>query len=58
MDDSQSVKSINSGNFYVCTDEEELLNIYKDLIKKYPLVSIEDPFQQEDFDAFSKLTKF
>ena len=34
---------------------EELLHIYLGLIEKYPLVSIEDPFDQEDFISFAKL---
>ena len=36
---------------------DELLKYYIMLIKKYPIVSIEDPFAQEDFKAFAKLTK-
>src|SRR3989344_2931368 len=34
---------------------EQLLNYYLKLIKKYPIISIEDPFQQEDFASFSSL---
>ena len=36
---------------------EELTNYYLDLIHRYPIVSIEDPFMEDDFDNFSKLTK-
>ena len=39
-------------------DEEELITMYKGFIKKYPIASIEDPFEQDDFNAFSKFTKF
>ncbi len=35
----------------------ELSAIYESLIKKYPIISIEDPFDEEDFDAFAKITK-
>ena len=35
----------------------ELLKIYENLIKKYPIVSIEDPFAENDFDRFAKITK-
>lgn len=35
----------------------KLLDDYIDLIKKYPIVSIEDPFHQDDFIAFAELTK-
>lgn len=35
--------------------KEQLLQFYLHLIKKYPLISIEDPFEQEDFESFHKL---
>ena len=35
----------------------ELLDIYADLVKKYPIVSIEDPFHQDAFTDFAKATK-
>ena len=35
--------------------KEELLNIYNSLITEFNLFSIEDPFDEEDFDSFSKL---
>jgi len=37
--------------------KEELLNYYLNLIKKYPLISIEDPFHEDDFESFAQLTK-
>jgi enolase len=36
---------------------EDLSELYKDLVSKYPIASIEDPFYEEDFDNFSKLRK-
>ncbi|MGQ4833324.1 MAG: phosphopyruvate hydratase [Candidatus Asgardarchaeia archaeon] len=36
---------------------EELMDYYLELTKKYPLRSIEDPFYEEDFEAFSEFTK-
>lgn len=36
---------------------DELINYYEDLVNKYPIVSIEDPFEQNDFDSLAKLTK-
>merc|ERR1712217_755224 len=33
---------------------EELIDYYKAWIAKYPLVSIEDPFDQDDWDAYKK----
>lgn len=48
-------------NLYYFNDtkmnSDELMNYYEELIDKYPIVSIEDPFEQNDFDSLSKLTK-
>lgn len=35
---------------------DEMVEIYIDIMKNYPIVSIEDPFDQSDFEAFGKLT--
>ena len=37
-------------------NSEEMINYYEELVTKYPIISIEDPFYEEDFDSFSKLT--
>ena len=34
-----------------------LFELYEDLANRYPLKSIEDPFHDEDFDNFAKITK-
>ena len=34
---------------------DDLMSVYNDLILKFNLFSIEDPFQEEDFESFSKL---
>ncbi|GAG02661.1 unnamed protein product, partial [marine sediment metagenome] len=34
-------------------DSEELLNFYLDLIKNYPILGIEDPFSENDWQGFS-----
>lgn len=36
---------------------DELIMYYEQLIKKYPIISIEDPFNEDDFDSLSKLTE-
>ena len=46
--------SINSSKFI---SVEESINYYKKLISKYPIKSIEDPFAENDWKAWSKLTK-
>lgn len=36
---------------------EELINYYKTLIEKFPIISIEDGVAEEDWEAWKKLTK-
>ena len=38
-------------------DSEELLELYKGFIADYPVVSMEDPFDQDDWDGYAKLTE-
>ena len=35
----------------------ELTNFYVDIVNKYPILSIEDPFFEDDFEALANLTK-
>lgn len=35
---------------------EELLDYYIELVKKYPIISIEDPFDEEDYEGFKMIT--
>jgi enolase len=46
--------SLNSSNF-ISVDESIIY--YKNLVSKYPIKSIEDPFAEDDWTAWSKLTK-
>ena len=36
---------------------EELIDFYEDLVSTYPIKSIEDPLEDEDFEGFAELTK-
>ena len=45
--------SINSSEFI---SVEESINYYKKIVSKYPIKSIEDPFAEDDWNAWSKLT--
>jgi len=36
---------------------EGLIDLYKDLVSTYPIASIEDPVQEEDFEGFAMITK-
>ena len=40
-------------NFY---NREELLNYYMDLLKKYPIISIEDPYDENDIEGFKLIS--
>ena len=37
--------------------KDELLDYYIYLIKKYPIISIEDPFEENDYDSFRKISE-
>ena len=36
---------------------EEMINYYKELVSRYPIISIEDPVDENDWEGFSLLTK-
>ena len=46
---------LNGENKVLSTDE--LIDYYKDLVNKYPIITIEDPVDENDWDGFSKITK-
>ncbi|PAT09068.1 phosphopyruvate hydratase [Corynebacterium hadale] len=35
---------------------EEMAKVYEELIEQYPIVSIEDPLQEDDWEGYTKLT--
>ena len=37
--------------------QDETIKLYKDMCDKYPIVSIEDPFDQDDFESYIKMTE-
>lgn len=37
--------------------KDQMIEMYKELVKKYPIFSIEDPLEEQDFIGFSKLSK-
>ena len=37
--------------------EEKLLEYWKDLVARYPIISIEDPFHEEAFNAYAELRR-
>jgi len=36
---------------------EELMNMYKEFCEKYDMISIEDPFDQDDWESYALMTK-
>ena len=46
--------SLNSSDF-ISVDQS--INYYKNLVSKYPIKSIEDPFAEDDWNAWSRLTR-
>ena len=40
-----------------CLSGEKLLEMYEGFVQDYPMVSIEDPFDQDDFETYTKMTE-
>jgi len=58
--DAASSEFYNSGTYEIddqTKTADELTEFYIELIKKYPIRYIEDPFEQEDFDHTAKFTQ-
>ena len=36
---------------------EKLIDLYERLVNKYPIKSIEDPFDQDDFESYKRMQK-
>jgi len=36
---------------------DELAQLYKEFVKEFPVISIEDPFDQDDWESYAKLTQ-
>jgi len=50
----------NSGKYKIGDDTlspAELLSVYKSLVREFPIFSIEDPFEENDFEGFAILRK-
>ena len=39
-----------------CRSGDELIDVYKSFIAEFPVVTIEDPFDQDDWAHYTKLT--
>lgn len=60
LDSAASEFYIKEENKYLVDDEklsgDELIAYYKELIEKYPILSIEDPFDENDWEHYTKFT--
>jgi enolase len=36
---------------------EKMMELYEELVKEYPIVSVEDPLHEEEFEGFAELTR-
>ncbi|MFH1505575.1 MAG: phosphopyruvate hydratase [archaeon] len=54
--DSAASEFYHKGH-YMGKTREWLLDYYKKLVKTYPIISLEDPFEQNDFHMFTQITK-
>lgn len=58
--DAAASEFYKDGNYKIdgkSISSDELIDYYKAIIEEYPIYSIEDPFEQNDFQTFAKLTK-
>lgn len=55
---AESVKNQpDSVSTQVMRSTDEMIEYYKKLVEKYPILSIEDPLDEEDWEGWQKLTK-
>ncbi len=55
--DVAAAEFFDGKNYKTKFKKSNLLNYYLELIKKYPIVSIEDPFDEDDWDKWSEIIK-
>ena len=58
--DAAASEFYKSGKYYIednALSTEELINYYEELTEKYPIVSIEDPVDENDWDGFKLITE-
>ncbi len=58
--DAAASEFFNAGKYEIDgrrISREKLLDLYERIVKNYPMFLIEDPFEQEDYEGFSIITK-
>jgi enolase len=38
-------------------DREDLIGLYKELVERFPIVSLEDPLYEDDFEGYTQITR-
>jgi enolase len=51
---NMSIKNGKNDRIY---SVDQMIELYANMCKKYPISSIEDPFDQDDFAAYIKMTQ-
>ncbi|MFH0978550.1 MAG: phosphopyruvate hydratase [Candidatus Woesearchaeota archaeon] len=57
--DVASTQLFDQGFYHIDGEKlspEQMVSFYENLCKQFPIVSIEDPFEEESFESFAKLT--
>lgn len=49
-------KSEDANKVHSSLSGDSLMELYQSFVSKYPIESIEDPFDQDDWAAYSKMT--
>lgn len=58
--DAAASSFYNEGSYLIDGEEKssgELLDFYSELVSDFPIVLLEDPFYEEDYDSFVEITK-
>lgn len=58
--DAAASQFFKGGKYFIENQEltrSDLVSFYKDLVERFDIISIEDPFAEEDFEGFKEITK-
>lgn len=50
------LEKLDKQDDFLMKSGDQMIDFYKEIIEKYGIVSIEDPFDQDDWESYSKLT--
>jgi len=58
--DAAATEFFKEGSYFLDKEiktTQEMISYYKEIVKEYPLLGIEDPLQEDDFSGWSELSK-